>query len=674
MNQESLSFVHGNVKLADRFLVCGLGSLGQHCVKSLKEFGVSVVGIELIQPPSWEINDFPDLLEEIIIGDCRQKNILARAGIDRCRAALIVTSDERINATTALIIRQLNPHTRLVVRSSKDNLNQLLKERLGNFIAYEPTQLPANAFALATLGTETLGFLHLDGQKLRIIQRQISPEDGLLDRFLGDLNTPTRRLLAHTAPDEPLRAGFYQWSPSTTIRAGDTITTIETTYQNIDAVRQKPSNSRQKLRHFWQKLLKEIQQFWQLSFQQQIHRVAFLSVFIIILLVMIGTFLFHLYAPRASFISALSGTAILLLGGYGDVFGASNPEDLNAVPWWMQLFSLFLTLAGTAFIGVLYAILTETLLSSRFQFIPNRPPVPQQNHIVIVGLGRVGKEVANLLLEMQQAIVGVSLNRDFDATILPKMPLMTGNIEESLKNVNLDRAKSIAIVTDDEILNLEVALTTRKLNPQSYLVIRTTDDNLSQQLSQILPRSHILGTNTVAAEAFTGAAFGENIIYLFRWAQKTILVTEYEIEAGDTLNGSSIGDIAYGYRVVPILHQRERQAPKLMPEDYLNLRIGDRIVVLATINGLRRVEQGRRTPKTWRVRVEKAFNRNIAAEAPTVISRFSNCPLKTASDLMENLPATLGAPLYEQQAIRLVSELKKIQVQALAIPINPKSG
>lgn len=109
MNQESLSFVHGNVKLADRFLVCGLGSLGQHCVKSLKEFGVSVVGIELIQPPSWEINDFPDLLEEIIIGDCRQKNILARAGIDRCRAALIVPSDERINATTALIIRQLIP-------------------------------------------------------------------------------------------------------------------------------------------------------------------------------------------------------------------------------------------------------------------------------------------------------------------------------------------------------------------------------------------------------------------------------------------------------------------------------------------------------------------------------------------------------------------------------------
>lgn len=656
--------------VADRFLVCGLGSLGQHCVYSLKEFGVTVVGIELIPPPSWEFSDFPDLLEEIIIGDCRQKSILERAGIDCCRAALIVTSDERINATTALIIRQLNPNIRLVVRSSKDNLNELLSERLGNFIAYEPTQLPANAFALATLGTETLGFLHLDGQKLRIVQRQINPDDGLIDRCLGDLNTPTRRLLAHNTPDEPVSGGFYQWSPTTILQAGDRIATIETTYQAAALTRQTKINYQQKLAVFVRNFPKEFRQFWQLSFQQQIRRVALLSGFITILLVIVGTFLFRLYAPNASFISALSGTAILLLGGYGDVFGGSNPEDLNEIPWWMQIFSLFLTLTGTAFIGVLYALLTETLLASKFQFIPNRPPIPPQDHIVIIGLGRVGREVANLLLEMKQAIVGISLNADFDPTILPKMPLVTGSIEESLKNVNLDKAKSVAIVTDDEILNLEVALTTRKINPQSYLVIRTTGDSLSQQLSQILPQSQILGTYAVAAEAFTGAAFGENIIYLFRWGQKTILVTEYEIEAGDTLNGSSLGDIAYGYRVVPILHQRGREASKLMPEDYLNLRIGDRIVVLATINGLRRVEQGRRTPKSWRVRVEKAFNQNIATEAPTVISRFSNCSLKIASDLMENLPATLPIPLYEQQAIRLVSELKKIQVQAIVIPIN----
>jgi phosphoglycerate dehydrogenase-like enzyme len=36
----------------DRLLVCGLGSLGQHCVAALKEFGVSVIVIKQVQPHS----------------------------------------------------------------------------------------------------------------------------------------------------------------------------------------------------------------------------------------------------------------------------------------------------------------------------------------------------------------------------------------------------------------------------------------------------------------------------------------------------------------------------------------------------------------------------------------------------------------------------------------------
>jgi Trk K+ transport system NAD-binding subunit len=657
----------------DRFLVCGLGSLGQHCVSALKEFGVSVVAIEQSQPLSWELSETSDRLDELIIGDCRQKSVLEQAGIDRCRAVLLVTSDERVNATTALIVRQLNPRTRLVVRSAKDNLNELLSDRLGNFIAYEPSQLPAAAFALAALGTDTLSFFSLDAQKLQVIQRQIVQDDPLLDRSLADFNTPTRRLLAHVPPNEPLIGGFYQWSSEERLQVGDTIVYLETAYRAL--ARTAVENRWQKPIEFWQQFYKEFRQFWQLSVQQQIRRVAVMSGFIVVLLLAFGTFLFHLYAPKASLLSSFSGTAILLLGGYGDVFGGSNFEDLNEIPWWMQIFSLILTLAGTAFVGVLYALLTETLLSSKFQFIRNRPPIPTQDHVVIVGLGRVGQQVANLLLEMKQAIVGITLNTDFDPTLLPKMPLLNGNLQESLAKAHIDKAKSVTIVTDDEILNLEVALMTRKLNPDSYLVIRTKGgDTLGQQLTRLLPRSHVLGTDSVAAEAFTGAAFGENILHLFRLNQQTILVTEYEVEAGDTLNGSSIGDIAYGYRVVPILYQRRLEASKLMPEDYLMLRVGDRVVVLATTNGLQRVEQGRRTPKSWCVRVEKTFNLAIAEAAPTVITRFSNCSPKIARDLMENLPATLAVPLYEHQARRLVSELKRIQVQAGVVSIERKVG
>lgn len=119
----------------NRFLICGLGSLGQQCVVALKEFGVAIEAIEAALPQSWEIPDLPNLLDELIIGDCRQEAILEQAKIRQCRAVLLVTSSERVNIEAAFAARSLNPNTRLVVRSAKENLNELAKILLVYFVS-----------------------------------------------------------------------------------------------------------------------------------------------------------------------------------------------------------------------------------------------------------------------------------------------------------------------------------------------------------------------------------------------------------------------------------------------------------------------------------------------------------------------------------------------------------
>ncbi len=86
------------------FIICGLGSLGQHCVVSLKEFGVKIVAIEQRVEIDWEIESLRDLLDDLIIGDCRHNDILHRAKIHQCRAALIVTTDEQVNMETAIAL------------------------------------------------------------------------------------------------------------------------------------------------------------------------------------------------------------------------------------------------------------------------------------------------------------------------------------------------------------------------------------------------------------------------------------------------------------------------------------------------------------------------------------------------------------------------------------------
>lgn len=53
------------------------------------------MAIEEVQPQSVEIPDIPNLLDELIIGDCRQESILNQAKIQQWRAVLLITSSEQ---------------------------------------------------------------------------------------------------------------------------------------------------------------------------------------------------------------------------------------------------------------------------------------------------------------------------------------------------------------------------------------------------------------------------------------------------------------------------------------------------------------------------------------------------------------------------------------------------
>jgi Trk K+ transport system NAD-binding subunit len=668
---------------ADWFLICGLGSLGQHCVVALKEFEVGLMTIDRVQPSSWDIANIPELVDNLIWGDCRHKSVLEQAKIGQCRAALILTDNEQTNIETALAIRQIAPHIRLVIRSTKTNLNRLLSQQLGNFVAYDPTALPAMAFALAAVGTTTLGSFAIEQQRIQIVQCQVEPGSPWTNlRQLDEFNTPTRHLLAHAGASQRLPATFHCWELTDPIRSGDRLVYVEA----IDPDRRLDTPGEHRPRSFrrdssavsdrrsspwwadWQGWQRQLFQFWQLGLRSQVRRLAILYGITVLILLAIGTLLFEIYYPGISSWAAFFDTAILLLGGYGDLFG--NFQQLEPIPWWLRLFALGLTIAGTAFVGVLYAILTQALLSSKFQFIQHRPPVPQQNHVVIIGLGRIGQQVAQVLHDLHQPLVGMTLGVEADAAFLPHLPIVQTNLNAGLVQANCSTAKSVAIVTADEILNLEIALMIQTIDPDLRLVLRTAGQHLSELLPQILPQAQILDVDTVAAEAFAGAAFGENIINLFRFNNQTILVTEYQIEPIDTLNGLLLADVAYGYEAMPILHQQPGNAATLLPTDEIRLHVGDRLIVLLTIDALRRIEQGRISikPKSWRLRVETALTPAAMVKGAQAIAKDTGCPVETAQKLMLALPATLPTLLYKHQGQRLVQDLHQIQVKAALIP------
>ncbi len=654
---------------SNSFIVCGLGSLGQNCVAAIHEFGGCVSAIEQEIPSSWEAPELPKLIGNLIIGDCRQADILESAGIYKCRAILLVTSNERVNIETAFAARSLNPKIRLIVRSAKQNLNDLLAEQLGNFIAFEPTQLPAPAFALAALSDEIMGFFTLDGQLMRVVQQQINRKHKWCEvRMVYELNTRNRRILDHKVGGEE-SVLFNQLEPDARLMPEDILTYIELADVDVRTPTIQRKDFTQKLgeltnKLLWVNLQKNLSNYGAWLRESRTRMAAALCGLVVVSLIIIGTTLFSLYYPGIGFLDSFYATIALLLGGYGDLFGQIINND--PAPPGLRFFGLALTLSGIALLGLLYGLLTESLLSARFQFLSRRPPIPEQDYVILVGLGRVGQGVAKLLQEFKQPLVAIA-NSEVDPTLFPNIPLIAGNITSALEKISLVKAKSLIAVTDDEMLNLELAMMTHVANPHSNLVIRTFERNFTKNLTQLLPYADVLCANSISAEAFVAAAYGENVISLFRLNNQTVLVTEYCVEIGDTLNGMILAEVSYGFGVIPVLYQEPQGKVKFIPSDDIRLGDGDRLVVLATIKTLQAVEVGTLAAPTWYVYIEKPLNKEAIFEGANVIVRVCNCPMPTARLVMENLPSSLDLPLYKLQAQRLVRELLKSQVSAYII-------
>ncbi|UBF25877.1 NAD-binding protein [Kovacikia minuta CCNUW1] len=283
---------------------------------------------------------------------------------------------------------------------------------------------------------------------------------------------------------------------------------------------------------------------------------------------------------------------------------------------------------------------------------------------MLIGLGRVGRRVATFLQHIKQPLVGVSTS-PIEPGILPNLPLVVGDLISSLGKVNLATAKSVVVATDDEMANLELGLMAHAANPNCALVIRTFDPRFSASIDRLLPYAKVLCAYDLAAEAFVASAFGENILSVLRLNEQTVLVTEYRIQSGDTLNGKLLAEVAYGYGVVPTLYQRSaREQIRLMPSDDIRLETGDRLVVLATMNGLQQIERGDISPQQWHVHVNRALSKDAVFEGATAIARISGCSINLAREVMSQLPALLPTALYQHQAQRLVRELGKSQVLA----------
>src|SRR4051812_11513314 len=112
-------------------VLCGLGRVGGRVLETLQAAGLSVV----VGDTHASESDSRLAGLTLVKGDCRRPEVLERAGVADARGVLILTSDDLVNVSAALVARKLNPTARIVVRMFNQNLIDRLGSAVKNTVA-----------------------------------------------------------------------------------------------------------------------------------------------------------------------------------------------------------------------------------------------------------------------------------------------------------------------------------------------------------------------------------------------------------------------------------------------------------------------------------------------------------------------------------------------------------
>jgi Trk K+ transport system NAD-binding subunit len=213
-----------------------------------------------------------------------------------------------------------------------------------------------------------------------------------------------------------------------------------------------------------------------------------------------------------------------------------------------------------------------------------------RNHVVVVGVGKVGYQIIKGLLELREPIVAIELETK-TTTLMEELldrgvPILQGNgrNQKTLEQAGVAEAKAVILATSDDLANLDAALTARDLNPGVRIVLRLFDETLAAKVGGAFAMPAI-STSQVAAPAFIAAATGRKVYQEFQLAGKLVHMTDMTVRPDGGLVGLSVGEIQKSNLVNIVMHQGA-EGVNVNPGHAIVMAPGDVVLVIAPMEQL----------------------------------------------------------------------------------------
>lgn len=196
-------------ELKHHYVVCGLGSTGRHAIEELQKTGTPFVVVEIKEEVftrlrEHETGQFKDLL--CIIGDATDDDVLEEANIGHAKGVIAALSNDKDNLVVTVMVRQRNPHIRIVARCTDPRFSDKLTKAGANSTV-SPNTIGGLRMASEVLRPHVVGFLDMmlkqQGQTLRVEEIEIGEGSPWASKTLGELNLREQYNILPMALKEP---------------------------------------------------------------------------------------------------------------------------------------------------------------------------------------------------------------------------------------------------------------------------------------------------------------------------------------------------------------------------------------------------------------------------------------------------------------------------------------
>lgn len=218
------------------------------------------------------------------------------------------------------------------------------------------------------------------------------------------------------------------------------------------------------------------------------------------------------------------------------------------------------------------------------------------DHVILVGLGKLGYRTFLLLRKLGEAVVVIERNPDnqfLEEVRRDGAPLFIRDArrEAVLLEAGVEKARSIVCAMDDDMANLEVGLDARRFAPHIRVVLRVFDQNIADKLRDGLNIHTAVSQSAISAPVFAMAAVDPTILNTQVVDDRLVVMQRWQVREKGPLCERTVADVleTYGFGIVE--HHPQNGPPRLYPPPSTRLRDGDRLIVQGPYEALEQLRR-----------------------------------------------------------------------------------